>query len=298
MTRGTYQRIALLFFCVLCVAVAHTCAVVRAQEQEPPTPAPSPTTPPFVPSPTPGDPVDAFDSVFARFEASTLNPLTGEPFTLTLAVTLPEGTFVADWPPISGTWGAFEIRTVGDITETGREVRQDFTAVLWRPEDVRTPETFIGYSAGGGDMRRVPVRELIFSVPTVLEPDADTLQPPLPPDTVSWPLPILVVVGGIVLALGITVWAQRPALDDITPPTPAQTALSKLRGLTKRPADMQLQAALAVLRELNLQTPHDALVSAISTGEALAYTGAPVRPDDAALFVEFAIRAVRESARE
>lgn len=262
-----------------------------------PQPTASPTTPPFVPSPTPGNPVDAFDSVFARFEASTLSPLTGEPFTLTLAVTLPEGLQVAEWPLIEGEWGPFEIRESGEITNTGGEVRQSYTAVLWRPEDVVTPETFVGYGAGGADVRRVPVREAFFSVPTVVDPDDENLRPPLPPDLTPWPWPELITLAGVIGAAGWAVWSQRPRPEPEPPPSPSQIALGRLRGLAKRPAPVQLQAALTVLRELNAKTPHDALDGAISTGEALAYTEIPISAEDASAFLELAVRAVREAGR-
>ena len=262
-----------------------------------PEPVASPTTPPFVPSPTPGNPVGAFDSVFARFEASTLSPLTGEPFMLTLAVTLPDGLQIAEWPLIEGEWGPFEIREIGEITQAGNEVRQTFMAVLWRPEDVVTPETFVGYGAGGADVRRVPVREAFFSVPTVIDPDDENLRPALPPDLTPWPWPELVVLAGAIGAAGWAAWSQRPKPEPEPPPSPAQIALGRLRGLTKRPAPVQFQASLTVLRELNAKTPHDALDVAIAAGEALAYMPEPVGQEDAAAFLELAVRAVREAGR-
>lgn len=262
-----------------------------------PAPTASPTTPPFVPSPTPGDPEGAFDSVFARFEASTLSPLTGEPFTLTLAVTLPDGLQIAEWPEIEGEWGAFEIREAGDVTQSGSEVRQTFTAVLWRPEDVVTPETFVGYGAGGADVRRVPVREAFFSVPTVIDPDDENLRPPLPPELTPWPWPELIVLAGVIGAVGWALWSQRPRPEPEPPPSPAQIALGRLRGLTKRPAPMQLQAALTILRELSISAPHAALDAAISTGEALAYREVAITPEESASFLELAVRAVREAGR-
>lgn len=272
-------------------------AYFPAASQQTPEMTPSPTTPPFVPSPTPGDPVDAFDAVFARFEASTLSPLTGEPFTLTLAVTLPDGLEIAEWPLIAGEWGPFEIREAGDIVRADREVRQSFSAVLWRPEDVVTPETFVGYGAGGADVRRVPVREAFFSVPTVIDPDDENLRPPLPPDLTPWPWPELVVVAGIIGTAAYAVWIKRPMPEPEPPPSASQIAIGRLRGLTKRPPVSQLQAALMILREMNLKTPHAALEAAIVTGEALAYTQAPVSAEDAAAFLELASRAIREASR-
>ena len=84
-----FRTFFIIRFCAVLLLMYQ--AVMAVFSQQTPEPTASPTTPPFVPSPTPGDPIDAFDSVFARFEASTLSPLTGEPFTLTLAVTLPDG---------------------------------------------------------------------------------------------------------------------------------------------------------------------------------------------------------------
>jgi hypothetical protein len=250
-----------------------------------------------MPSPTPGNPVDAFDSVFARFEASTLAPLTGEPFTLTLAVTLPDGGQIAEWPLIEATWGPFEIRDTGEIIRTGNEVVQAFTAVLWRPEDVVTPETFIGYGAGGDDVRRVPVRDAFFSVPSVIDPNDENLRPPLPPILAPWPWPELILSAGLLTAVGAVAWSRRPKPEPEPPPSPTQLALGKLRSLAKRPAPIQLESALVVLRQVNLDLPHAALAAAIDTGETLAYTGAAITPDDAAAFLELAARAVREAAR-
>lgn len=262
------------------------------------TPSPSPTTPPFVPLPTPGDPVDSFDSVFARFEASTLTPLTGEPFTLSLVVSLPDGAFIAEWPLIEDPWGPFEIRETGEIERVDGDMRQDFTAVLWRPEDALTLETYVGYSAGGTDVRRVPVREVFFSVPTVIDPEDETLRPPLPPIFTPWPYPALVVLVGIAASLALIAWTKRPKPAPAPLPTPGQLALAKLKGAGKRPGDIQFQVALAVLRNLQGQVPHDALVAAIETGEALAYSETPIDANDAALYVELAARAIREATRE
>lgn len=271
--------------------------LLSAFAQVTPEPTASPTTPPFVPSPTPGNPVDAFDSVFARFDASTLSPLTGEPFTLTLAVTLPDGLQIAEWPSIEGQWGPFEIREAGEVTQLENEVLQSFTAVLWRPEDVVTPETFVGYGAGGADVRRVPVREAFFSVPTVIDPDDENLRPPLPPDLTPWPWPELIVLVGVIGAAGWAIWSQRPGPEPEPSLGPEQIALGRLRTLAKRPAPVQLQASLTLLRELNAKAPHRALDAAIATGEALAYRPLAVTSDEAAAFRELAMRAVREAGR-
>jgi hypothetical protein len=272
-------------------------SIMAVFSQQTPEPTASPTTPPFVPSPTPGDPIDAFDSVFARFEASTLSPLTGQPFTLTLAVSLPDGLEIAEWPLIEDQWGPFEIRDSGEITQTDREVRQSFSAVLWRPEDMVTPETFVAYGAGGADVRRVPVREAFFSVPTVIDPDDENLRPPLPPDLTPWPWPELVVVTGVIGAAGYVIWSRRPRPEPEPPPSPTQIALGRLRGLTKRPPTLQLQSALMILRELNQKMPHSALDAAIATGEALAYSQLPISAEDAAAYLDLAARAVREAGR-
>lgn len=270
---------------------------VTVFSQSTPEPTPSPTTPPFIPSPTPGDPVDAFDSVFARFEASTLSPLTGEPFSLILAVTLPEGLQVAEWPVLEGQWGPFEIREIEEITQIGNEVRQMFTAVLWRPEDVVTPATTLGYGAGGADVRRVPVREAFFSVPSVIDPDDESLRPPLPPDLTPWPWPELAVVIGVIGAAGYVVWSRRPGPLPEPPPSPSQIAMGRLRGLAKRPPEVQLHSALMILRALNQKTPHTALDAAIATGEALAYTPSPISEENVTAYLDLVARALREAGR-
>ena len=160
-----------------------------------------------------------------------------------------------------------------------------------------TPETFVGYGAGGSDIRRVPVREAFFSVPTVIDPDDENLRPPLPPDLIPWPWPELIVVTGVIGAAGYVVWSRRPRPEPEPPPSPAQIALGRLRGLTRRPSSLQLQSALTILRDLSQTTPHADLDAAIATGEALAYTQSPISAEDAAAYLDLAARAVREAGR-
>lgn len=233
------------------------------------------------------------DSAFAYFEASPENPLTGQPFTLSLIAVLPEGMFVAEWPEIAGTWGPFEVREAGELIENGRETRQDFTVVLWRPEDVLTPETQIAYGSGSSGVRRIPVRELVVSVPTVLHPDDITPRPPLPPMFTSWYAPAAVLIIGGLAALGIVVSSFRRREAEEIAPDAVQIILQRLRAAAKYPLEKRFQVTLELTRELYHIVPDMALYSVISAGEAIGY--ASQKPDYATIetFCDMALRAAR-----
>ena len=122
-------------------------------------------------------------------------------------------------------------------TRCGRDLRR-----YWGVGRRRTPETTVGYGMSGADVRRVPVREAFFSVPSVIDPDDENLRPPLPPDLTPWPWPEWVVVIGIIGAAGYVGWSRRPGPEPEPPPSPSQIAIGSLRGLAKRPPEIQLQS--------------------------------------------------------
>lgn len=116
------------------------------------------------------------------FSASTLSPLTGESFTLTLNVDVPAGIELVDWPQFPQEWGRFEILEINERQEATRSdgtrtIMQRLTARLWRVGDHETPETILTYRIDGVGELRVPVRPAYFSVPTVLDFNDATLRP-------------------------------------------------------------------------------------------------------------------------
>ncbi|MBK9122878.1 MAG: hypothetical protein IPM16_07110 [Chloroflexi bacterium] len=221
-----------------------------------------------------------FDSpiVSARFEASTYSPLTGEPFVLTLRVELTPDTSLVEWPQISDPWGPFEVRSFEPVEQDGNLVSQSFVVVLWRPEDAVTPPTFLGYGAGGGDIRRVPVTEAFFSVPTVLELGAEDPIPAVGFAGELWPWPALAILAGAgIVAVLYAAPQVRPATAVSAPPDPLD-ALA--RALSRVKTDDPRAASRAVMRAVQqacrLAPESDVLQRARETAEALLYRTAPV----------------------
>lgn len=240
--------------------------------------------------------------VVARFESETLTPLTGQPFELVLVVERPSGVILTDWPTIADPWGAFEVRSVGERVEEVRAdggviTRQAFTVVLWLPRDVVTPETFIGYSLGGEDVRRVPVREVFISVPTMVDPLAPELIPARPLIQPPSPWGMWLALGGVMVVVGlIIVWRRGRRSVSTAPLTPhgqALRALSVIQMDVSRPADERLREALGVVaglaQHIELSEPLMGLVRAV---EELAYSGQPVSDGQVRGFIGRAVRLI------
>lgn len=219
-----------------------------------PTPYMSPTVTYFSPgsivltiTPTPGPDLAVMtDVVTARFNTTTYAPLTGEPFTLTLIVTLPQGFTLTEWPTLPEQWGDFVLMNVGEQMTTQLEagvtgIKQDFIVLLWEPEDHTTPQTFVGYSDGTSTLR-IPARETIISVPTVLIPGDENLRPLRPAVYLPY-IPPLAVIGGIVIigagiGFGYRWWKNRPEpqiVVETRQPTPYEVAQSALQTLQNTP---------------------------------------------------------------
>lgn len=234
--------------------------------------------------------------VTARFEADNYAPLTGEPFTLTLRVELTPDTSVVEWPQIADPWGPFEVRTVEPVVQDGNVHTQTFVVVLWRPEDAVTPPTYIGYGAGGGDIRRVPVTEAYFSVPTVLQPGA---QEPIPaagfPGTI-WPWPFLVVlVGAGAVAFIHFVPKMRPAPAVDKPPDPLDRLTHALSRLNPRDPRAASRAVMRVVQQACWLAPDsEALRRVRETGEALLYRTVPATAEEVEDLRRLALHAIRE----
>lgn len=238
--------------------------------------------------------------VVARFESETLTPLTGQPFELVLVVERPPGVILTDWPVIADPWGAFEVRSIGERVEEARAdggviTRQAFTVVLWLPRDVVTPETFISYSLGADDVRRVPVREVFISVPTVVDPLAPELIParPLIPSPSPWGL--WLALGGVVMVAGVViVWQRGRRTISSVPLTPREQALRALFVIqmdVNRPADERLREALGMVSGLGQHIVlSEQLLSLVRAAEELAYSGQPVSEGQVRGFISRAVR--------
>lgn len=238
--------------------------------------------------------------VVARFESETLTPLTGQPFELVLVVERPPGVILTDWPVIADPWGAFEVRSIGERVEESRAdggviTRQVFTVVLWLPRDVVTPETFISYSLGADDVRRLPVREVFISVPTVVDPLAPELIParPLIPSPSPWGLWLAlgaIVAGGAALII----WRRGRRIvlaEPLTPREQALRALSVIQMDVNRPADERLREALGVVSGLGQHIAlSEQLLSLVRAAEELVYSGQPVSDGQVRGFIGRAVR--------
>lgn len=135
----------------------------------------------------------------AGFSASNHSPLIGEPVTLTLVATLPANAQVVAWPEFSRQWPPFELIDIGqlevDESETNVVYRQTLTAILWLPGEIQTPELLLSYQTdGAAALTALPVNPAFFSIPSVLSSLDDPLVPFLPPISLPFLPPQLVVL--------------------------------------------------------------------------------------------------------
>lgn len=177
------------------------------------------------------------------FVASTLVPLIGEPFTITVYVELPRGSDLVEFPTFQDSWGVFEITarsTVEDsVIDTGwTQYRQILDVIVWETGDFETPETLVGYlPADDAEIFYAPFNTLYITVPSVLDPDMNRNElRPLKPQISYFELPIWVIVGVVFIILsGSTVvyrWRKNRKNQLIIPPpepTSAMIALEQLR---------------------------------------------------------------------
>ncbi len=242
------------------------------------------------------------DGITARFEPETFTPLTGQPFVMRLVVDVPTGIQLEDWLVLNAgeMWGDFEVRAVGERTQQLRgdgsvRYEQAYTLVAWFPQDAVTPETFVTYSLGGGDVRRIPVRSILISVPGVVDPLSPVLRParPIRASGVGWLLPLVGV--GAVSLLAVGWWMRRRRVVEDVPAAsePMAQALRVLRNLCDRRGDEQtlqerLRYGVQVLLALKAagQLP-ETVDGILHGGEELLYSGQLIRDG-----------AVREWARE
>lgn len=217
-------------------------------------------------TPTPGPELAVMtDVATARFNTTTYAPLTGEPFTLTLIVTLPQGFTLIEWPTLPEVWGDFVVMKMGEqmtsqLEAEVTEIKQDFTVLLWEPEDHTTPQTFVGYSDGTSTLR-IPARETIISVPTVLIPGDENLRPLRPTVYLPYISPLAVIGGIVIIGAGIGFgyrwWKNRPEpqiVVETREPTPyevAQSALQTLQNTPELPPEERYARIGSILRDYN-----------------------------------------------
>lgn len=115
------------------------------------------------------------DIIHAEFTADKQTPLIGEPITITLRVEIPSGVTVVEYPQLTEDWQPFMLV---EITAPKIEQKADgsvsyeqiLDARLWETGNFQTPETFVRYYvAGENDVYSIPVKPILFSVPSVLE---------------------------------------------------------------------------------------------------------------------------------
>lgn len=221
------------------------------------------------------------DGASAVFEADNVTPRTGEPVTMTLRVMMPAGYELLDWPEISSAWGAFDVADLSPVkTDTrsdgGVEHTQTFTIRLWRPDEYETPEMFVGYQRPGeSDILRIPVRPVVFSVPSVLDREDLTLRPYIAPRAVfyvpGWIMGVAVlgVMGAI--AGGWRWWsvAQSRREDDadiaMSPAQIADQALAQAEADADTPYTIAIHVTDALYRFITVH--YDVEIEGLTTVE-------------------------------
>jgi hypothetical protein len=218
----------------------------------------------------------AEDIVTVDLRASTTTPRAGDPIELSLTVTLPPGYTLIEWPDFPSAWGDFEVNEVDErietVTDGNRHLSQQITARLWRPGDYQTPETFVGYQTPAGELFRIPIRPVSFTVPSVVDRNDLTLRPDREPIGVFfvplWLTVIVVVAAGAIGLYGrqrYLLWQPQRSLET-TPPTlkPAQIADRDLSML----APDEPEAATSILRDY-LEAKFDVPSTSMTTEEIL-----------------------------
>lgn len=180
------------------------------------------------------------DTVQAYFTASTITPLIGEPFTLTLTAETPLDIEIIEWGELSAP---FEIQEASGIHQSTDDdgistYQQTIQVVIWRVGDYTTPQLYIGYRIMGDEqVYRVPVQNISFSVPSILETqDLNQLQPhPYKPPIGLFYVPVWVMII-LLLVLGGVIWwiwqwweKRRLRLMILPEPTPYELALEILK---------------------------------------------------------------------
>jgi hypothetical protein len=236
----------------------------------------APPTPTFAP-----DNADLLDEVVsARFEASTYAPLVGEPFTLVISVILPDGAQLNQWPEFPETWEPFQVIERRELQEQqiGGRVgyEQEIEVILWRPGGIDTPQTFVGYTFGGGDRFNVPVRSAFIAVPSVLDTDDLNLRPFQPPVDLPYLSPWLIlgalIAAGMVAWLVLRRWRSRPKttveLAQQSPYERAAATLEVVRENDLPSVETSYQLVAGVLRTY-LQTRLSVPAPELTTDETL-----------------------------
>ena len=154
----------------------------------------------------------------AHFSSTTLRPLVGEAFEISLTVTLESGSVITAWPDFSTQWADFEIENVGDLLinndDSFVEYQQIFTARLWEPGDYVTPETVITYQPPNENVSvELAVNPSFFTVPSVLASGDEALAGlKAPVNMADFPPWLFVIILFFVFAsviVGLNTWQLR-----------------------------------------------------------------------------------------
>lgn len=223
-----------------------------------------------------GNPLD--EAVDAVFRADETTPLVGEPVELALVATLPPGFELVEWPDVAGEWDEMEIAEPGERTVTNehgsRIITQTFTLRIWKPDDFSTPEVFIGYRAAGDDeVKRIPVRPVFFSVPTVLDRSDLNLRPALSPVSFFylplWALLLIVLAASGGIYAGWRWWlrdrlaARRNIQLALSPAQEAERQLAAINGTEHRAGSLAtVNAALRTFLDQQFGLETQALTTA------------------------------------
>jgi hypothetical protein len=214
-------------------------------------------------------------TVTARFETSNPRPLTGQPFMLAFVAVFPPGTEAVELPTFPATWGEFEVRDVGQVTEEtqpdGTKVyRQQLTVVLWQPRDFNTPDTYVSYRVTGlNETLQIPVQKALVTVPTVLDFENLALKPFKPLIYLPYLSPLLVIGGiavtGGVIGYGYYRWKQRPAPTPFSVPeySPSDLALQMLDVINTNQnlTPSEQYAAVANVLRVYLQSQYEVVIA-------------------------------------
>ncbi|MCB9459906.1 MAG: hypothetical protein H6670_09665 [Anaerolineaceae bacterium] len=182
--------------------------------------------------------------VVAQLLVTDSSILIGEPFTLTLTISVAPGITIPDWPILPNEDLVFEVLEAPDPVETeveGRvEYRQDMIATIWRSGTYLTPEVAVVYESSNGDAGAVPLQSASIFVDSVLVSAVDlSLRPAAPPIDLPYIPPTVYIIAIIIVAT--VLWIVLRILGGglrqirfVTRTTPLQRAVAGLSDIEKQ----------------------------------------------------------------
>lgn len=159
-------------------------------------------------------PDGATSPVTAVLTSGNTTPLLGEPFSLTLSVTVANDATLDGWVTLDDPSGALEVISASDIaeqlTENTTRYTQEIQAVLWHVGVYLSPEWRLTYFANGSQFF-APVQSVSLTIPTsVTNPALNTLRASIPPVEMSYVSPLL--IGALVFLFGASlIWLIQRA---------------------------------------------------------------------------------------